>query len=151
MVPLNSEEGTQDIFLALSIKDTFIWPRDSWKFLGLQGNQTSQLERKSVLNIHWKDWYSLEGLKLKLQYSGHLTWRANSLEKTVMLGKVEGRRKRGWQRTMESTEWTWVWASSGRWCRIGKPGMLWPMGLQRVGHHWVTEQQRQIKEPFTVA
>ena len=43
---------------------------------------------------------SLEGLmlKLKLQYSGHLMWRANSLEKTLMLGKIEGRRKRGRQR-----------------------------------------------------
>ena len=44
--------------------------------------------------------YSLEGLmlKLKLQYSGHLMWRANSLEKTLMLRKIEGRRRRGWQR-----------------------------------------------------
>ena len=43
---------------------------------------------------------SLEGqmLKLKLQYFGHLMWRADSLEKTLMLGKIEGRRKRGWQR-----------------------------------------------------
>ena len=43
---------------------------------------------------------SLEGLmlKLKLQYFGHLIWRADSLEKTLMLGKVEGRRRRGWQR-----------------------------------------------------
>ena len=43
--------------------------------------------------------YSLEGLILKLQYSGHLMRRADSLEKTLMLGKIEGRRKRGWQRT----------------------------------------------------
>ena len=44
--------------------------------------------------------YSLEGLllKLKLQYFGHMAWRANSLEKTLRLGKIEGRRKRGWQR-----------------------------------------------------
>ena len=44
--------------------------------------------------------YSLEGLmlKLKLQYFGHLIWRANSLEKTLMLGKIEGRRRRVWQR-----------------------------------------------------
>ena len=45
--------------------------------------------------------YSLEGLmlKLKLQYFGHLMWRTDSLEKTLMLGKIEGRRRRGWQRT----------------------------------------------------
>ena len=43
---------------------------------------------------------SLEGmmLKLKLQYFGHLMWRTDSLEKTLMLGKIEGRRRRGWQR-----------------------------------------------------
>ena len=43
--------------------------------------------------------YSLEGLmlKLKLQYSSHLMWRTDSLEKTLMLGKIEGRRRRGWQ------------------------------------------------------
>ena len=45
--------------------------------------------------------YSLEGLmlKLKLQYFGHLMWRTNSLESSLVLGKIEGRRKRGWQRT----------------------------------------------------
>ena len=45
--------------------------------------------------------YSLEGLmlKLKLQYFGHLMWGTESLEKTLMLGKIEGRRRRGWQRT----------------------------------------------------
>ena len=42
--------------------------------------------------------YSLEGLMLKLQYFGHLMWRANSLEKILMLGKIEGRRRRGQQR-----------------------------------------------------
>ena len=42
--------------------------------------------------------YSLEGLKLKLQYFGHLMWRTDSLVKTLMLGKTEGRRRRGWQR-----------------------------------------------------
>ena len=44
--------------------------------------------------------YSLEGLmlKLKLQYFGHVMWRADSFEKTLMLGKIEGRRRRGWQR-----------------------------------------------------
>ena len=46
--------------------------------------------------------YSLEGLmlKLKLQYFGHLMWRADSFEKTLILGKIEGRRRRGWQNEM---------------------------------------------------
>ena len=42
--------------------------------------------------------YSLEGLKLKLWYFGHLLWRTDSLEKTLIVGKIEGRRRRGWQR-----------------------------------------------------
>ena len=42
--------------------------------------------------------YSLEGLMLKLQHFGHLMWRTDSLEKTLMLGKIEGRRRRGCQR-----------------------------------------------------
>ena len=62
--------------------------------------------------------YSLEGLMLKLQYFGHLTWRTNSLEKTLMLGKIEDRRRRGdrgWDDWMASpTQWIWVWANSGR-------------------------------------
>ena len=64
--------------------------------------------------------YSLEGLmlKLKLQYFGHLMRRTDSLEKTQMLGKIEGRRRRGnrgWDGWMaSSTQWTWVWASSRR-------------------------------------
>ena len=49
-----------------------------------------------------QSWYSLEGLmlmlKLKLQYFGHLIRRTDSLEKTLMLGKIEGRRRREWQR-----------------------------------------------------
>ena len=80
--------------------------------------------------------YSLEGqmLKLNLHYFGHLIQRASSLEKTLMLGKIEGRRRRGnrrWDDWMASpTQCTWVWANSGRWWRTGKPGMLQSMGLQ---------------------
>ena len=62
--------------------------------------------------------YSLEGLmlKLKLQYFGHLMRRADSFEKTLMLGKIEGRRRdnRGWDDWMASlTQWTWVWVALG--------------------------------------
>ena len=86
--------------------------------------------------------YSLEGLmlKLKLQYFGHLMWRANSLEKTPLLGKIEGRRRKGRQRMRWldgiTDSWTWVWVSSGSWWWTGKPGMLQSMGWQRVRHNW---------------
>ena len=87
---------------------------------------------------------SLEGvmLQLKLQYFGHLMRRADSFQKTLMLGKIEGRRIRGWQRIrwMSSpTQWMWVWVSFGSWWWTGKPGVLQSMGLQRVGHNQVTE------------
>ena len=92
--------------------------------------------------------YTMEGLmlKLKLQYSGHLLWRTGSLEKTLMMEKIEGRRRRGnrgqdgWKAS--PTQWTWVWASSRSWWRTWKPGKLQPMGSQRAGHDWVTEQQQ---------
>ena len=60
---------------------------------------TSRRSNQSILKEISPE-YSLEGLmlKLKLQYFGHLMWRTNSLEKTLMLGKIEGRRRRGWQR-----------------------------------------------------
>ena len=63
---------------------------------------------------------SLEGLmlRLKLQYFGHLMWRVDSLEKTLMLGKIEGGEgdNRGWDGWMASpTQWTWVWVNSGSW------------------------------------
>ena len=87
-------------------------------------------------------------LKLKLQYFGYLMQRANSLEKTLMLGKIEGRRRRGRQRMIcwmaSPTQQSWVWASSGRWWRTGKLGVLQSMGSQRVQHDWVTEQQQQF-------
>ena len=82
-------------------------------------------------------------LKLKPWYFGYLMRRTDSLEKTLMLRKTEGRRRRGWQRwdgwMASPTQRTWIWASSRRWWRTGKPGMLQSMGSQRVGHDWVTE------------
>ena len=60
----------------------------------------SPLDCKEIKPVHPKGNHSLEGLmlKLKLQYFGHPMWKANSLEETLMLGKIEGRRRRGWQR-----------------------------------------------------
>ena len=67
-------------------------------------------------------------LKLKCQHFGHLMLRADSFEKTSMLEKVEGRRRRGWQRMRgwmaSPTQWTWVWVNSGSWWWTGRPGVL---------------------------
>ena len=73
-------------------------------------------------------------LKLKLQCFGHLVQRTDSLEKTLMLGKIEGRRRRdnrrwdGW--VASPAQWTWIWANSGSWWWTGKPGLLQSMGSQ---------------------
>ena len=87
---------------------------------------------------------SLEGLMLKLkrQYFGHLMQRADSLEKILMLGKIEGKRKRGRQRMR------WLDGITDS-MDIGLGGLqelvmdrvmdMWFMGSQRVGHHWATE------------
>ena len=82
-------------------------------------------------------------LKLKLQYFGHLMWHADSLDKTLMLGKIEGRRRKGWQKMRWlagiTDQWTWVWVNNRSCWRTGRPAVLRFMGSQRVGHDWVTE------------
>ena len=89
--------------------------------------------------------YSLEGLmlKLKLQYFGHLMQRTDSLKKTLMLEKIEGRRRRGWQRIRWldgiTHSWTWVWVNSGSWWWTERPGVLQSVQSQRVRHDWATE------------
>ena len=64
---------------------------DSWESLGLQGDPTSPIWRRSTLGFLWKEWC----WKLKCQYFGHLMRRVDSLEKTLMLGEIGGRRRRG--------------------------------------------------------
>ena len=74
---------------------------------------------------------------------GQRMWRTDSLEKTLMLEKTEGwkrRGNRGWDDWMASpTQWTWVWAISRSWWWTGKPGVLQSMGSQKVGHNWASE------------
>ena len=110
---------------------------DSWESFRLQGDQTSQSWRKPVLKVHWKDW----------------CWSSNTLatwckelthsKKTLMLGKIEGRRRSGWQRVR------WLDGITNSIYRSlrklqgmvmdREAGVLQSMGSQRVGHEWVTE------------
>ena len=82
-------------------------------------------------------------LKLKLQYFGHLMLRVDSLEKTLMLGRIKGRRRRGWQRMRWLDGITNLmdmgWVDFRSWRRTGRPGVLQSMAHKRVGHNWASE------------
>ena len=83
--------------------------------------------------------YSLEGrmLKLKLQYFGHLMRRANSLKKTLMLGKIEGRRRRGWQRTRWLDDITDpVDMSLSKLWELVMGRKAWPAAVHEVTKNW---------------
>ena len=112
---------------------------DSWEFLGLPGDQTSRSEGKSVLTLHWKDWYWSWSSNTLAAWWDELThWRRPLCWARLKAGG-EGD-DRGWDGWMTSlTRWTWVWASFRRWWWAGRPGVLQSMGSQRVGHDWVTE------------
>ena len=108
----------------------------------LQGDQTARRSNQSIRNEISPE-YSLGGLMLKLQYFGHLMWRTNWFEKTLMLGKIEGRRRKGWQRMRwldgikDSMDMSL--GKSESWWWTGRLGVLQFIGLQRVGQDWVTE------------
>ena len=114
-----------------------------WKRL-LIVSWTARRSNQSILKEISPE-YSLEGLmlKLKLLYFDHLMWRTHSFEKTLMLGKIESERRRGWQRMIWldgiSDSVTWVWANSRSWWWTGRAGMLQFMGSQRVGRDWESE------------
>ena len=115
----------------------------SWRRL-LKVPWTARRSKQSILKEISPE-YSLEGLmlKLKLQSFGHLMQRANSLEKTLTLGKIECKRRRGQQRMR------WLdtiidlidmnLSKLGRQWRTGKPGVLQSMGSKRVGHDLWTD------------
>ena len=114
-----------------------------WRRL-LRGPWTARRSNQSILKEISPE-YSLEGLmlQLKLQYFGPLMRRTDSLERTLLLGKIEGRRRRGWQRMRwldGITDLMGMSLSSCRsWWWTERPGMLQSMGSQRVGHDWATE------------
>ena len=98
------------------------------------------------LNIHQKDWcWSSNTLATWCKEPTH--W------KRPWCWKDWGQEEKGsteddddWMAS--STQWTWVWANSGRWWRTRKPGMLQSVGSQRVGYDWVTEQQLWVYNPL---
>ena len=130
------------------------WGPKNWCFqtVVLEKTLENLLDCKEIkpVNPKWKQSWIFTG-RTDAEVEAPKHWppdaKSWSFENTLMLGKIEGRRKghdRGWNGWMASpTQWTWVWANSGRWWWIGNPGVLQSMGSQRVRHDWVTEQQQQ--------
>ena len=121
--------------------ELWCWRRLFWESLGLQGDPTSPSYKKSVLNIHWKDWcwswsWKSNTLAILCEELTHLK-RPWCWERLKVGGKGDDR---GWDGWMASPiQWTWVWVNSRSWWWTGQPSVLQSMGSQRVGHNWVTE------------
>ena len=124
------------------------WVAKNWCFwtVVLEKTLESLLDCKEIQPVHPKrnqSWIFIEGLTLKLQYFGHLMWRTDSFEKTLILerlkagGEGDDRGLDGWMAS--PTQWTWIWVNSSSWWWTGRPGVLQCMGLQRVGHDIATE------------
>ena len=108
--------------------------RDSW---------TARRSNQSILK-EISPGYSLEGLILSWNSNTLATWckELTHLKRPWCWERLKAGEEddRGWDGWMASpTQWTWVWVDSGSWWWTVKPGMLWFMGSQRVGHDWATE------------
>ena len=132
------------------------WVLKNWCFLIVVLEKTLEipLDCKDIQPVSLE--YSLEELmlKLKFQYFGHLMWRTDSLEKALMLAKIEGRWRRGWQRMRwldgitDSMDMSWV--TSRSWWWTGKPGMLQSIGSQRVRYRTEQLNWRKVTLPWPI-
>ena len=112
---------------------------DSGESLGLQGDPSSPFLRRSILDIHWKDWcWGWNANTLATSWEELTHWkRPWCWEGLGAWGEEDDTGWGGWMPSL--TRCTWVWVNSGSWWWTGRPSVLWFMRLQRVGHDWVTE------------
>ena len=104
---------------------------------------SAKRSNQSILKIspgvHWKDWCWSWNSNTLATWCEELTHLKRPWCWERLRAGGEGS-DRGWDGWMASpTWWTWVWVDSGSWCWTGRPGLLWFMGLQSVGHDWATE------------
>ena len=103
------------------------------------GFRNKLTQRRSALGFLWREWWwSWNFSTLATSWEELTHWkRLWCWEGSGAGGEGDDR---GWDGWMASrTRWTWVWVNSGSWWWTGRPGVLWFMGLQRVGHDWATE------------
>ena len=127
------------------------WVPKNWSFwtVVLEKTLESSLDCKEVQPVHAKrdqSWVFIGRTDVEaktpilwpLDRKGWLIWKDPDADKDCrQAGEGENRGWDGWMASL--TRWTWAWASSGRWWRTGKPGVLQSMGLKRVGHDWAPE------------
>ena len=130
------------------------WAQKNWCFwiMVLEKSLESPLDSKEIQPVHPKgnqSWifFGRTDVEAETPILCHQMRRTDSFEKTLMLGKIEGGRRRGWDGWVASpTQWTWVWVNSGSWWWTGKPGVLQSKGSQRVGHDWTTELKKFMNQ-----
>ena len=137
-------------FNKLTLSEFQFTPSLLWNFLSSVSafhcsNSRSPLICKEIKQVNPKRNQPWIWTDVEAQYFGHLMQRANSLEKTLMLGKIEGKRRRGWQRMrwLDSITDSMDMNSRRQW-RTEEPGVLQSMGSQRAGRDVVTEQQPHL-------
>ena len=126
------------------------WALKNWCFwtVVLEKTLDSPLDCKEIQPVHsegdrpW-DFFGRNDAKAETQYLGHLMWRVDSLEKTLILGGIGGRRRKGWQRMRGldgiTDSMDVSLSESGSWWWTGRRGVLRFIGSQKVRHDWATE------------
>ena len=131
------------------------WAPKNWCLwtVVLKKTLESPLDCKEIQLVHSEDqswdFFGRNDAKVETPVLWPPDAKSCSFEKTLMLGKIEGRRRRGnrgWDGWMASpTQWTWIWVNCRTWWWAGRPGMLQSMGSQRVRHDWLSWTELNIK------
>ena len=119
--------------------ELWCWEKTVESPLNCKEIQQSILKERSVLGVHWKDWYWSWNSNTLATWCEELThWKiAWCWERLKAGGEGDDRGCDGWMAS--PTQWTWAWVNSRSWWWTGKPGVLHPMGSQRVRDDWVTD------------